>query len=134
MNIGQAATASGLTAKSIRYYESIGLISSAKRSANGYREYSLFDIEVLHFIQRSRQTGFSVEETRQLLMLYQQTDRHSAEVKALVEDKVAQLNLQLKQIRAMRNTLQDLAATCPGDESSQCTILNHLAEVEESNG
>ncbi len=67
-------------------------------------------------------------------MLYQQTDRHSAEVKALVEDKVAQLNLQLKQIRAMRNTLQDLAATCPADESSQCTILNHLAEVEESDG
>jgi MerR family copper efflux transcriptional regulator len=131
MNIGQAATASGLPAKTIRYYESVGLITEPSRAANGYREYSDFDVEVLHFIQRARATGFSLAETRQLLSLYLQPQRHSKEVKALVEGKVAQLDEQLKQMQSMRNTLLALAKTCPGDESSQCTILSHLADKAE---
>ncbi len=130
MNISNAAKVSGLSAKTIRYYESIGLVDPAKRSSNGYRDYAVDDVQQLQFLQRSRSSGFSIEESRQLLALYQQPQRHSADVKALVESKVIQLDQQLTQLQSMRDTLIDLAQKCPGDETAQCTILNRLAQTE----
>jgi len=131
MNISQAAKTSGLSAKAIRYYERIGLIPEPTRGANGYREYSTRDLEALSFIQRARSTGFSVEESRQLLSLYENTDRHSAEVKALVEEKLQQVESQLQALLSMRDTLQALVGACPGDEQPRCSIIDTLAEGQE---
>jgi len=131
MNISQAAKASGLSAKAIRYYERVGLAPEPVRGGNGYREYSAADLETLSFIQRARSTGFSVEESRQLLSLYENTDRHSAEVKTLVEEKLQQVESQLEALVSMRNTLQTLVGACPGDEQSRCNIIDTLAEGRE---
>jgi MerR family transcriptional regulator, copper efflux regulator len=127
MNIGEAATRSGVPAKTIRYYEDVGLIKPAPRSGNGYRAYSQRDVHVLRFVQRARSLGFSVQDCRQLLALYQDPERLSAEVKALTEHRIAEIDRKVAELTGMRATLLELAESCRGDDRPECPILNDLA-------
>ncbi|MDH0747898.1 Cu(I)-responsive transcriptional regulator [Pseudomonas sp. GD03842] len=127
MNIGQAAKSSGLSAKMIRYYESIGLLHPAHRTDSGYRLYGKEDLHTLAFIKRSRDLGFSLEEVGKLLTLWQDRGRASADVKALAKQHIADLNQKIKELVGLRDTLQDLAAHCQGDHRPDCPILNDLA-------
>lgn len=127
MNIGNVAAKSGVPPKTIRYYESIGLIPSADRSSNGYRTYSEVDMHTLNFIKRARGLGFSVEEVRELLDLWRDRHRSSAAVKALAQDHLGALDRKIAELMAMRRTLADLMERCRGDERPECPILNDLA-------
>lgn len=126
MNVGEAARASGLPAKTIRYYEEIGLISPA-RAANGYRDYASGDIHRLAFLRRARGLGFSVEECRQLLSLYGDKHRESADVKHLAETKLVEIDRKIAELNGLRKTLQHLVHCCHGDERPDCPILDELA-------
>lgn len=127
MNIGQAARASGVTAKMIRYYESIGLIPAAARTDNGYRVYSDTDVHTLRFIRRARDLGFSMEQVGRLVRLWQDRNRASAEVKRIALEHVAELDQKIAELRAMRETLDHLARYCHGDQRPDCPILEDLA-------
>lgn len=129
MNIGQAATASGVSAKMIRHYEAIGLLSAA-RSANGYRVYAERDVAVLRFIRHARDLGFPLEDARRLLALWQDRDRASAEVKRLALSHVAALETKAEALRTMAASLRHLAAHCHGDGRPDCPILDDLARKE----
>ncbi|MBY6189782.1 Cu(I)-responsive transcriptional regulator [Microbulbifer agarilyticus] len=126
MNISQAARQAGLTPKALRYYESIGLLVPV-RGENGYRDYAAADVATLQFIQRARACGFAIEEVRELLSLYRNPSRRSHDAKALVAEKLAQVERQLQSLRVMRETLAELADSCPGDDSPNCRILDQLA-------
>ena len=126
MNIGQAARHSGLSAKMIRYYESIGLLRPAGRSDSGYRRYGEQDLHVLAFIKRSRDLGFSLEEVGKLLALWQDRERASADVKALALAHVDELNRKIAKLSALRDTLSDLVQHCQGDHRPDCPILRDL--------
>jgi MerR family transcriptional regulator, copper efflux regulator len=126
MNIGTAAEKSGLPPKTIRYYEDIGLLRP-DRGGNGYRDYSMADVHRLRFLQRSRSLGFSVEECRQLLSLYADSGRESAEVKALAESKLAEIDRKLAELTGLRATLGHLIEACHGDHRPDCPILDGLA-------
>jgi MerR family transcriptional regulator, copper efflux regulator len=126
MNIGTAAEKSGLPPKTIRYYEDIGLLRP-DRGGNGYRDYSMADVHRLRFLQRSRSLGFSVEECRQLLSLYADSGRESAEVKALAESKLAEIDRKLAELAGLRATLGQLIEACHGDHRPDCPILDGLA-------
>ena len=128
ITIGQAAEYSGLPAKTIRFYEEIGLVAPAKRTESGYRVYADADLHVLRFVERARRHGFSVEECRQLLALYRDRDRSSGEVKALTEKRIADIDAKITELKAMRRTLSDLAARCHGDGRPDCPILDDLAD------
>lgn len=128
MNIGQVAEATGLTAKAIRHYESLGLVVPDRQLSNDYRAYSLQDVDDLRFLQRSRAVGFSLDEAGQLLEFYRNPKRNSAEVHALVIEKLARLDQQWLTLNLMRQTLTEMAAECAADDSSNCAIINHLAE------
>ncbi len=130
MNISEAAQRSGLSSKTIRYYEQIELIQPAKRSDNGYRDYSAHDLEVLQFLQRSRATGFGLDECRQLLELYQNPQRRSQHVKSLVEEKLGQVDRQIQELQAMRDTLATMVSHCAGDEGPVCAIIDELAHPD----
>lgn len=125
MNIGAAAEKSGLSAKTIRYYEDIGLLQ-ADRAGNGYRDYSMSDVHRLRFLQRSRSLGFSVEECRQLLSLYSDKDRESASVKAIAKAKLAEIDRKLAELTELRDTLRVLVRSCHGDKRPDCPILEGL--------
>jgi Cu(I)-responsive transcriptional regulator len=127
MNIGQASRASGVSAKMIRYYESIGLIASADRTAAGYRVYGHSDIHALKFISRARDLGFSVAEMGELLALWQDHSRASADVKAIALKHVAELEEKARALQAMSNTLKHLADNCSGDGRPHCPILEDFA-------
>jgi MerR family copper efflux transcriptional regulator len=127
MNIGQAAKSSGLSAKMIRYYESTGLLAAAHRSDSGYRLYGQDDLHTLAFIRRSRDLGFSLEEVGRLLALWQDRARASAEVKALAQEHIADLNRKIDALGAMRESLQHLVRHCHGDKRPDCPILKDLA-------
>jgi MerR family copper efflux transcriptional regulator len=116
MNIGQAAAATGVSAKMIRYYESIALIPAGKRTDAGYRIYGDNDLHTLRFVKRGRQLGFSLEQIRDLLSLWQNKERASADVKAIALGHVAQLNQRIAELTEMRDTLQTLASCCHGDD------------------
>ncbi|TVZ54258.1 Cu(I)-responsive transcriptional regulator [Azospirillum brasilense] len=128
MTIGDAAKASGVNAKLIRYYESIGLIPEAGRTAAGYRVYSSSDVNVLRFVKRARTLGFSIERIQILVGLWQDRSRSSAEVKRVALDHVAELEAKIAELRAMSDTLTHLAHACHGDERPDCPILRDLEE------
>ena len=123
MNIGDAANASGVSAKMIRYYEQTGLIPPADRTASGYRDYSDKDVHVLRFIRRSRDLGFSVAEISELLALWQDRSRQSSDVKALARAHIADLRQKIESLQQMADTLQTLADCCAGDHRPDCPIL-----------
>jgi len=126
MNIGQAADRSGLPPKTIRYYEEIGLVAPG-RSENGYRDYDETDVHNLRFVQRARTLGFTVEECRQLLALYQDRDRSSADVRALASEKLDEIDRRIAQMKELRATLMTLVNACHGDTRPECPILDGLA-------
>ncbi|WP_176083609.1 Cu(I)-responsive transcriptional regulator [Martelella sp. HB161492] len=126
MNIGNAAERSGLPAKTIRYYEDIGLVV-ADRAENGYRDYSQSHVQRLGFIHRARDLGFSVEECRQLLSLYDDDGRESAEVKRLALSKIAEIEEKLAKLQSLKATLRHLADHCHGDNRPDCPILDELS-------
>jgi len=126
MNISEAAERSGVSAKMIRYYESIALLRPAARRDNGYRDYGDADVSVLQFIRRTRDLGFSLEEVGALLTLWRDRKRPSREVKRLAEAHIADLERRMKEMRAVLRTLRDLAQHCRGDERSECPILDDL--------
>ncbi len=126
MNIGDAAKASGVSAKMIRYYEQTGLIPPADRTASGYRDYSDKDVHVLRFIRRSRDLGFSVAEITELLALWQDRSRQSADVKTLARAHIADLRQKIENLQQMADTLQTLADCCAGDHRPDCPILTDL--------
>jgi len=128
MNIGQAATASGVSAKMIRYYESIGLVSESRRSDSGYRIYNDKDLHTLRFIKRARSLGFSLEQIRDLLSLWQNDQRASADVKAIALNHVKELNQRIRELTEMRDTLSTLASCCHGDDRPDCPILQTLED------
>ncbi|WP_174802075.1 Cu(I)-responsive transcriptional regulator [Martelella limonii] len=131
MNIGEAAKRSGLPPKTIRYYEEIGLVI-ADRADNGYRDYSDNLVHRLNFIHRSRDLGFSVEECRLLLSLYDDNARESAEVKALATAKIAEIDEKLARLAGLKATLQHLADHCHGDHRPDCPILEELSGGTET--
>jgi len=126
MNIGQAAQQSGLSTKTLRYYESIGLIRS-NRASNGYRDYSAAQLSELRFIASARQTGFTLDECKQLLDLFRDNRRHSKQVKHFVLEKLSHVEEQIAQLQTMRTSLQGLAASCNGDEGAECGIIDTLS-------
>ncbi|MGG7603489.1 Cu(I)-responsive transcriptional regulator [Massilia sp. BKSP1R2A-1] len=127
LTIGDAAKASGVSAKMIRHYESIGLIDAARRTDSGYRLYSDQDVHVLRFVHRARELGFSLEQIGVLLSLWQDKSRASADVRALARSHITALDRKIAEMQAMRRTLESLAASCHGDARSDCPILDDLA-------
>lgn len=130
MNIGDAANRSGVSAKMIRYYERIGLIPTASRTASGYREYEPRDVHMLRFIARARDLGFSVAEITGLLDLWRDKDRRSADVKALAQARVRDLRHKIAHLQDMADTLEELANACAGNERPNCPILQRLETLD----
>ncbi|WP_349360312.1 Cu(I)-responsive transcriptional regulator [Stappia sp.] len=126
MNIGAAAASSGLPAKTIRYYEEIDLVRPL-RAANGYRDYSQADVHRLRFLQRARSLGFTIEECRSLLSLYDDEGRASADVKTVALEKIGEVERKIAELEAMKATLTRLADCCHGDDRPDCPILDDLA-------
>ncbi|WP_317055882.1 Cu(I)-responsive transcriptional regulator [Roseovarius rhodophyticola] len=126
MNIKDVSAQTGLPAKTIRYYEDIGLVRP-DRSANGYRVFSDTQIHKLAFLGRSRALGFSIEDCRTLLALYEDNSRASADVKAVAEEHLSQIGEKIAQLEAMRDTLRTLVQSCAGDARPDCPILKDLA-------
>ena len=126
MKIGDVAEASGLTAKTIRYYEDIGLIRPL-RGENGYRDFAGADVHKLRFLARARSLGFSIEECRTLLSLYEDRSRASADVKAVAEAHLRRIDRKIAELDGLRGTLGSLVARCHGDERPDCPILDDLA-------
>ncbi|MDR5732228.1 Cu(I)-responsive transcriptional regulator [Caballeronia sp. LZ025] len=128
MNIGEAARASGVTAKMIRYYESVGLLNPVGRTSAGYRVYGPQEVHALRFVRQARRLGFLVEDIRKLLALWQDRSRASAEVKAIAQEHVAELDRRIAELTDMRDTLAHLAKHCHGDGRPDCPILDKLAQ------
>jgi MerR family transcriptional regulator, copper efflux regulator len=134
MNISEAARASGVSAKTIRYYETAGLIATANRSAGGYRVYTEADVVMLRFIKRARDLGFSIERIRRLVDLWQDKSRASADVKRLALDHIAEIRAKIAAMTSMRDTVQELADACDGDERPDCPILRDLEDAAVGHG
>jgi Cu(I)-responsive transcriptional regulator len=126
MQIGEAARNAHLPVKTVRYYEEVGLVKPL-RTGNGYRDYGDRDVHLLKFVQRARSLGFSIDECRLLLSLYEDKRRASADVKALASEKIKQVDLKIHELQSMRKTLQRLAEHCHGDDKPDCPILDDLA-------
>lgn len=126
MNIGEAAKASGVTAKMIRYYEEIELIPVPQRTASGYRAYGLRDVQMLRFVRRARDLGFSIKRIAELLALWRDRSRASGDVKRLALEQVSGLQTRIREMEAMVATLQSLAEGCAGDHRPDCPILADL--------
>mgnify|MGYP003454188943 FL=1 len=130
MNIGQASERSGISPKMIRYYEQIGLLDTAKRSNSGYRIYSNQDIKNLCFLRQARDLGFSSKQMKELLNLWKNTDRQSADVKKLTLTHIETLNRKIAQLQDMVSLLQISADHCSGDENAECAIVEDLEQGE----
>lgn len=126
MKIGDASTASGVSQRMIRHYEKIGLIAPAPRRDSGYRDYDERDVHRLRFIRRARDLGFPIEEIGQLLALWHDRGRSSADVKALALARAAELKRKERELHAMRRSLEHLAASCHGDSRPDCPIIDEL--------
>lgn len=126
MNIGDVAERSGLPAKTIRYYEEIGLVTP-KRGANGYRRFDEEDLHRLAFLHRARSLGFSIEECRTLMALYEDRERESGQVKALALEHLSRIDEKIAELQGLRNTLATLVESCHGDSRPDCPILDDLA-------
>ena len=127
MNIGEIAEKSGLPAKTIRYYEDIGLVEP-NRSENGYRHFNDNDLHKLTFLCRARTLGFSIEDCRILMALYEDETRTSADVKSVAKQHLARIDDKITQLQSMRKTLSHLVSECAGDNRPDCPILNDLAK------
>ena len=128
MNISDVAKASGLPAKTIRYYEDIGLLTP-QRAQNGYRSFSDRDLHKLTFLGRARALGFSIDICRTLLALYEDDSRESAQVKALAQDHLKAIDDKVDQLLSMRRTLANLIDSCAGDQRADCPILADLGKL-----
>lgn len=128
MNIGDAAKASGVSAKMIRHYESVGLFPEALRTESGYRQYGEKELSTLRFIRHSRDLGFSIEQIRELLGLWQNRRRPSRQVKALAQAHIQELEEKLQELQAMKATLEHLVHCCHGDDRPDCPIIDTLAD------
>jgi MerR family copper efflux transcriptional regulator len=127
MNIGEIAARTGLPAKTVRYYEEIGLLPAPPRSDGNYRVYGERELRVLSFISRARALGFSLKEVAALLQLWHDRDRASAEVRSLAERHIVEIDRKLAELRAIRGTLADLVHRCHGDDRPDCPIIDDLA-------
>jgi len=134
MNISQAAGHTGLSAKTIRYYESIGLINQPPRADNGYRRYHEGIIRQLQFIKGARHAGFTLDECRILMDLHQNEQRTSAQVKQIALEKIDELKARMKALQQTLNTLEQLAASCNGDDNPDCPILNSFEQCDHCDG
>ena len=128
MNIGDAARATGVSAKMIRHYESVGLFPEAKRTDSGYRLYGEKELATLRFIRHSRDLGFSLEQIRALLDLWQNRRRPSRQVKALAQSHLDEIDQKLRELQAMKATLSHLIHCCAGDDRPDCPIIDSLAD------
>ena len=128
LNIGQAAKLSGVSAKMIRHYESLDLLPRVMRTESGYRKYGMSEVHTLQFIRRSRDLGFSIPEIAQLLDLWHNRRRASSAVKKVALRHVEELSARIEEMKAMKRTLEGLAASCHGDERPDCPILDDLAK------
>ena len=126
MNIGQAADATGVSAKRIRYYEQVVLLKPAQRSDAGYRVYAARDLHALHFIQRARRLGFSLPQVSELLALWRDQGRSSRNVKAVATKHVEELRSKIDELQSMVDTLTHLAKRCDGDDRPDCPLLSDL--------
>ncbi|HMB77987.1 MAG TPA: Cu(I)-responsive transcriptional regulator [Kiloniellaceae bacterium] len=133
MNIGEAARLSGLQPKTVRYYEDIGLVTAA-RQANGYRDYDDSHVHKLRFVQRARSLGFAIDDCRSLLSLYEDRNRASAKVKELAEERLADIDRKIAELKSMRAALARLTAACHGDDRPACPILADLAGNNRGRG
>lgn len=131
MNIGTAAKCSGVPAKTVRYYEGVGLIPPAMRRANGYRHYHDVDVQTLRFIHRARGLGFSVQSVADLLALWRDQDRASADVRDLALRHVDDVTRKIQELETIRQALNDLIEKCRGDERPNCPILADLAGIAD---
>jgi len=128
LNIGDAAKASGVSAKMIRHYESLGLLREAQRTAAGYRVYDETDVHTLRFIRRGRDLGFPIKEVEQLLGLWRNRRRASADVRKVAQQHIADLDRRIAELQEMRRTLEHLVHHCRGDQRPDCPILDDLAD------
>ncbi len=127
MNISDVAKRTGLTSKAIRFYEEKGLVTAPARSENGYRSYDQKHLEELTLLRQARQVGFNLEECRELIGLFNNPLRHSADVKARTLQKVADIERHIEELKDMRQQLLALAESCPGDDGSDCPIIDNLS-------
>ena len=128
MNIGTVAKTTGIPAKTIRYYEEVGLTPPPDRAENGYRDYRKRDIETLRFVQRSRKLGFSIRDVGNLLTLWQDKHRASSDVKRLALEHIRDIEDRIDELKSIRDTLVQLTDTCHGDHRADCPILDELAK------
>lgn len=134
MNIGEASKASGVSAKMIRYYEDTGLIPPAARTESGYRSYARNDVHRLGLIRRARDLGFSITEVKELLSLWSDRARQSADVKRLAQAHIVELEKRIESLREMADTLQELVSSCAGNERPDCPILAKLEHPDHIEG
>jgi MerR family copper efflux transcriptional regulator len=127
-NIGTAAARSGVSAKMVRHYESLGLLPAVARTDSGYRQYGEREVHTLRFIRRARELGFSMAEIAELLKLWQNRRRPSADVKRIALSHAADLDRRIEEMTAMKRTLERLAKSCHGDQRPDCPIIDELAE------
>jgi MerR family copper efflux transcriptional regulator len=127
LNIGQAAAASGVTVKMIRHYEEVGLLPAASRPASGYRQYGESDVQTLRLVRHSRDLGFSIAQISELLGLWQNRKRPSRQVRALADAHIEELDEKLRELQAMKATLEHLVHCCHGDDRPECPIIETLA-------
>ena len=128
MNIGKAASLSGLTVKTVRYYSDIGIIKPVIDTNTGYRDFSEPDLAKLQFVAKARKFDFSLDDCRELLALYENKDRSSREVKALTLEKVAEIDTKLKELKTLRDQLSTLVSACQGNDRPDCPILDALSD------
>lgn len=132
MNIGEASKISGVNAKLIRHYESIGIIPKASRSESGYRTYSETDVHILSFVKRSRTLGFSMKEIKKLVSLWRNKSRSSSDVKNLALNHIQEMEQKISELQEMVKTLKHLAKNCHGDSRADCPILIELESISAS--